>query len=148
MGYLLTKDLGPRIRLSAVTTDIPLIPGKPVDVGGEDFCRFCKKCAVCCPSHSIPTADQIEVNGTIRWKINEQTCYEYWGKVGTDCNVCMRVCPWSHARTFPHRLIMAMITRNALSRRLFSIMDNVFYGKKPKPKDGPKWTHFKSPNHG
>jgi reductive dehalogenase len=148
MGYLLTKEFGPRVRLSAVTTDIPLIPDKPVDIGAEDFCRLCKKCAVSCPSRSIPLGDRVEVNGILRWKLNEQTCYEYWGKVGTDCNVCMRVCPWSHARTFPHRLIMAMITRNALSRRLFSMMDDIFYGEKPKPKDGPTWARFTSPHHG
>lgn len=143
MGYLLTKEFGPRIRLGAVTTDLPLIPDRPVDIGIEDFCTFCKKCATCCPSGSIPIGEQKAVNGTLRWKLNEQTCFEYWGKVGTDCNVCMRVCPWSHARTFPHRLIVSMITRNRLARRVFSVMDDIFYGKKPKPKDGPKWADFK-----
>jgi hypothetical protein len=34
-----------------------------------------------------------EVNGSLRWKLDETTCFDYWGKVGTDCNVCMRVCP-------------------------------------------------------
>ncbi|MBN1849128.1 MAG: reductive dehalogenase [Deltaproteobacteria bacterium] len=144
MGYLITKEFGPRVRLSAVTTDMPLIPDKPVDIGVEDFCGFCKKCAVCCPSQSIPMKDRSEVNGTLRWKLNEQSCYDYWGKIGTDCNVCMRVCPWSHARTFPHRLIVAMITRNALARRLFYIMDDIFYGKKPRSKEGPEWARYKS----
>ena len=143
MGYLLTKDLGPRIRLGAVTTDIPLIPDKPVDIGVKDFCTFCKKCAVCCPSRSIPLEDQDVVNGILRWKLNEQTCFEYWGKIGTDCNVCMRVCPWSHARTFPHRLIVSMITRNRLARRVFAVMDDIFYGRRPKPKDTPTWADFK-----
>jgi len=142
MGYLLTRELGPRVRLSAVTTDLPLVPDKPVDIGSEDFCRICKKCAVCCPSQSIPMGDQEEVNGSLRWKLNEQTCFEYWGKVGTDCNRCMMVCPWGHARTFPHKLIVAMITRNALARRIFSIMDDIFYGKQPKPKAGPHWTGY------
>ncbi|HBF43951.1 MAG TPA: reductive dehalogenase, partial [Desulfobacteraceae bacterium] len=73
---------------------------------------------------------------------NDETCFEYWGKVGTDCNVCMKVCPWSHARTFPHRLIVAMISRNHLARRIFSIMDDIFYGKKPKPKVAPVWANF------
>jgi len=145
MGYLLTEDFGPRIRLSAVTTDIPLVPDKPIDIGVEDFCRLCKKCAICCPSQSIPRGDQVEINGILRWKLNEQTCYDYWGKVGTDCNVCMRVCPWSHARTFPHRLIVAMIKRNRLARRLFIIMDDIFYGKRPKPKKGPEWARYDAP---
>ncbi|MFC1867505.1 reductive dehalogenase [Thermodesulfobacteriota bacterium] len=143
MGYLLTKELGPRVRLSTVTTDLPLTPDKPVDIGAEDFCRICKKCAVCCPSQSIPMEDQEVINGTLRWKLNEETCFEYWGKVGTDCNMCMSTCPWSHERTFPHRLIVSMITRNSLARRIFSIMDDIFYGKRPKPKDGPKWARFR-----
>ena len=50
--------------------------------------------------------------GSLRWKLNEITCFEYWGKVGTDCNVCMRVCPWSHARTLPHRMIVWTVARN------------------------------------
>ena len=142
-GYLITKEFGPRVRLGAVTTDLSLIPDKPVDIGVEDFCRICKKCAVCCPSNSIPLEkDQTAVNGTLRWKLNAETCFEYWGNIGTDCNICMRVCPWSHARTFPHKVIVGLITRNMISRRLFSFMDNIFYGKKPKPKAAPKWAQF------
>ena len=143
LGYLMTKEFGPRIRLSAVTTDLPLVTDKPIDIGVEDFCRFCKKCATCCPSNSIPMDDLAEVNGTLRWKLNDETCFAYWGKIGTDCCICMKVCPWSHARTFPHKLIVWLITRNALSRRIFSIMDNIFYGKRPKPKVAPKWAWFK-----
>jgi reductive dehalogenase len=144
LGYLMTKELGPRIRLSAVTTDLPLVPDKPIDIGAEDFCRICKKCAHCCPSQSIPLDDDPrEFNGSLRWKLNDETCFDYWGKIGTDCNVCMKVCPWSHARTFPHKLIVAIITRNRLSRRLFNLMDDIFYGKKPKPKAPPRWAKYK-----
>jgi Pyruvate/2-oxoacid:ferredoxin oxidoreductase delta subunit len=139
---LMTKELGPRVRLSAVTTDLPLVPDKPVDIGAEDFCEICKKCSLCCPSGSIPKEAQSVVNGTLRWKLNAETCFEYWGKVGTDCNVCMRVCPWSHARTFPHKIIVEMITRNKYARRIFSVMDDVFYGRKPKPKAPPEWARF------
>lgn len=143
LGYLMTKEFGPRIRLSAVTTDLPLATDKPIDIGVEDFCRICKKCAVCCPSGSIPMEDLVEVNGTLRWKLNDETCFKYWGKIGTDCCICMKVCPWSHARTFPHKVIVWLITRNAFSRRIFSIMDDIFYGKRPKPKVAPKWAWFK-----
>jgi reductive dehalogenase len=142
LGYLMTKDYGPRIRLSAVTTDLPLVADRPVDIGVEDFCKICKKCANCCPSNSIPLDDQTEVNGTLRWKLNAETCFDYWGKVGTDCNICMRVCPWSHANTFPHKIIRAIITRNRHSRKLFSRMDDIFYGSKPKPKPAPGWAQF------
>jgi len=142
LGYLMTQKFGPRIRLGAVTTDLPLKADKPVDIGAEDFCRICKKCALCCPSNSIPFEDQTEVNGTLRWKLNAETCFDYWGKVGTDCNICMRVCPWSHATTLPHKIIRTLITRNRTARRLFSVMDDIFYGRKPKPKAAPDWAQF------
>jgi reductive dehalogenase len=141
LGYLITKKFGPRIRLGAVTTNLPLIPDKPVDLGIKDFCGTCKKCAVCCPSQSIPMGEQAEVNGTLRWKLNAETCFDYWGKVGTDCNVCMRVCPWAHARTFPHRIILEFVSRNRLARRIFNVMDDIFYGRKPKSKEPPEWAN-------
>ncbi|MFC1863220.1 reductive dehalogenase, partial [Thermodesulfobacteriota bacterium] len=143
MGYLISKEYGPRIRLSAVITDLPLITDKPIDIGVADFCNICKKCARCCPSKSIPLDDRKEVNGSLRWKLNAETCFEYWGKVGTDCAVCMRVCPWSHARTFPHKLIVEAVSRNRYARRIFNYMDDLFYGKKPRPKDPPDWANFK-----
>jgi len=146
LGYLLTKKYGPRVRLSAVTTNLPLVPDKPIDIGVEDFCRICKKCAVGCPSKSIPLDDQKEVNGTLRWKLNSETCFDYWGKVGTDCNVCMKVCPWSHANTMPHQLIKWLVSRNSISRRLFAVMDDIFYGKRPKARPAPKWAQFKAFN--
>ena len=142
LGYLMTREFGPRVRLAAVTTNMPLVPDKPVDLGVEDFCCICKKCATCCPSQSIPMGEQTVVNGTLRWKLNEQTCFDYWGKIGTDCNICMRVCPWSHARTFPHKLIVEMVSRNKPARRVFNLMDDVFYGRKPKPKAAPPWARF------
>jgi reductive dehalogenase len=142
MGYLITKEYGPRIRLGAVTTNLPLAPDKPVDIGVDDFCEVCKKCATACPSRSIPLDEKVVVNGSLRWKINDQTCFDYWGHTGTDCNICMRVCPWSHDRTLPHRLIVESTTRNKFARRIFTVMDDIFYGRNPKAKVGPDWAHF------
>jgi reductive dehalogenase len=141
-GYLISRELGPRIRIFAVTTDLPMTCDQPVDIGVEDFCRYCKKCAHCCPSDSIPDGEQQEVNGSLRWKLNAETCFGYWAKAGSDCNVCMRVCPWSHPRTFPHRVVISLVVRNKWARRLFSMMDDLFYGKKPRPKAPPAWAQY------
>jgi len=141
-GYLITKELGPRLRLAGVTTDLPLVPDKPADIGVEDFCSRCAKCAACCPSRSIPSGPQKAVNGTLRWKLNGETCHDFWAKVGTDCNICMRVCPYSHDRSFPHRLITEAVTRNQNARRLFLFMDDLFYGWKPQAKSAPGWASY------
>ena len=143
LGYVMTKEFGPRVRLSAVLTDLPLTTDTPVDIGAFDFCRECRKCANCCPSQSIPKEeDPTEHNGTLRWKLNAETCFAYWGTVGTDCNVCMRVCPWSHARSFPHRFIVWLVSRNKNARRIFLKMDDIFYGKKPRPRPAPRWARY------
>jgi reductive dehalogenase len=141
-GYLITKGFGPRVRLGCVTTDLPLIPDRPVDIGVEDFCSRCKKCAYGCPSNSIPFDAPREVNGTLRWKLKAETCFDYWGKIGTDCCLCMRVCPWSHPRTLPHRLVTELVVRNQIARRIFSPMDDLFYGRRPKPASPPKWATY------
>ncbi|MBI5446320.1 MAG: hypothetical protein HY900_34540 [Deltaproteobacteria bacterium] len=81
MGYVITKEYGPRIRLGGVTTDLPLVADRPVDIGVEDFCTVCKKCARCCPSRSIPHGGPEVVNGTLRWKLEAESCFDYWGKM-------------------------------------------------------------------
>ncbi len=142
LGLLMTKEFGPRVRLGCVTTDLPLVPDHPVDIGVEHFCTVCKKCADCCPSRSIPFDDPHEVNGVLKWKLNAESCFRYWARVGTDCCLCMRVCPWSHPRTAPHRLITELITRNRVARPIFSWMDDLFYGKSPKPASAPRWAKY------
>jgi len=142
MGFLITKEYGPRVRLGAVTTDLPLVPDKPVDIGVVDFCEKCKKCAHCCPSKSISKDERREVNGTLRWTIDTESCFAHWHKLGTDCSICMRVCPWSHARTFPHRVITEAVTRNAISRTIFNSMDDLFYGRRPGSKPPPDWLRY------
>jgi reductive dehalogenase len=142
LGYLITKEFGPRIRLGCVTTDLPLVPDRPVDFGIQHFCSVCQKCATCCPSKSIPFGAPREVNGTMRWKLDADTCFGYWGVVGTDCTLCMRVCPWSHPRTLSHRLITELAVRTGIARRAFSAADDIFYGKEPQPSNPPRWAQY------
>ena len=44
MGLLMTPELGPRVRLGVVTTDLPLIPDQrnTDDISALDFCRLCQ----------------------------------------------------------------------------------------------------------
>jgi hypothetical protein len=47
----------------------------------------------------------------------------------------------------PHKVVVELVTRNRASRRLFSFMDDIFYGKRPKPKAPPKWAQFNNEKH-
>ena len=140
MGLLMTPELGPRVRISAVTTDLPLIPDQPgYDPSVVDFCTHCRKCADVCPSAAIPVGDRINIDGVRRWRINSEDCYTFWCAAGTDCGRCVSVCPYSHPRSPLHNVIRAGVRRFPLFRRLAKWMDDFFYGRKPPPSDLPGW---------
>ncbi len=140
MGLLMTPELGPRVRLGVVTTDLPLIPGqRDEDTAVIDFCRICKKCAETCPSQSIPLGDREEIDGALRWRINADSCFRYWNRVGTDCGRCMAVCPYSHPNNLAHNLVRWAVRRSGAARRAVLWMDDVFYGRKPAPRPAPSW---------
>jgi epoxyqueuosine reductase QueG len=146
MGLLMTPELGPRVRLAVVTTDLPLIlDPRGNDVSVLDFCRICQKCAENCPSQSIPAGDRAEIDGALRWRINADTCFHYWNLIGTDCARCMAVCPYSHPNNTAHNLVRWAIQRPGIARRAALWLDDVFYGRKPQPRPAPGWIPVQFP---
>lgn len=141
MGLLMTPKLGPRVRIAIVTTDAPLITDKPSTIAHSmnEFCHYCKKCAHVCPSQSIPIDERKLQDGTLRWKINSESCFTYWQTAGTDCGRCMAVCPYAHSNNWFHNLMRFGIRYSWLFRRLAVVLDDLFYGKKPAIKKMPKW---------
>jgi len=141
MGLLMTPELGPRVRLGVVTTDLPLIPDqRDDDTSVLDFCRICQKCTETCPSRSIPAGDRGEINGALRWRINADSCFHYWNRVGTDCARCMAVCPYAHPNNAAHNLVRWAVRHSGAARRAALWMDGLFYGRKPPPRPAPSWT--------
>jgi len=132
LGLLMTPEFGPRIRLSVVTTDLPLLQDKPIDFGVQDFCSFCKKCAHVCPSSSIDKGEKRSHNGVEKWQSVQDTCYRYWRMAGSDCALCVKVCPYSHPNNLMHNALRYMINRNHIARRLALKGDDLLYGRRPK----------------
>jgi reductive dehalogenase len=140
MGLLMTPRLGPRVRIAVVTTDAPLVADQyHADPTMIDFCRFCKKCAECCPGKSIMMDDMKLIKGVLRWQVNSESCYQYWCTAGTDCGRCISVCPFSHPNNILHHTIRRLIRRSSMVARLAYMADDWLYGRKPKPKELPKW---------
>ena len=136
MGLLMTPALGPRVRIAVVTTDLPLLPSSarpdPVLI---DFCRKCEKCAIVCPGQSIPFGMEKKNDGVMRWKIDSESCYIYWCQAGTDCGRCITVCPFAHPDNWFHRLVRFGIRNSFIFRRLALPLDDLFYGRKPRPRN-------------
>lgn len=140
MGLLMTPELGPRVRLAVVTTDLPLVPSRRrTDYSVIDFCRVCKKCAEACPSRAISFSDRAEISGAKRWKIDSEACFTFWCRVGTDCARCVRVCPYSHPSNLMHNIVRFGVRNSSVFRLVALKMDDWFYGRKPTPLPFPHW---------
>ena len=131
MGQLMTRDYGPRVRISKVFTDLPLVPDKPLAFGVQDFCTFCKKCADVCPSGSIDSGEKAVYAGVEKWQTKQDTCYRYWRRAGSDCALCVKVCPYSHPANAAHDLVRWFIRRNHAARRVALRADDLAYGRQP-----------------
>jgi reductive dehalogenase len=140
MGLLMTPKLGPRVRISVVTTDLPLlIDDRELDYSVIDFCKMCKKCAIACPSRAISFEDKKEIDGVKRWQINSEACFNLWCTIGTDCGRCVAVCPYSHPDNLFHNIIRFGIKNSKAFRKFAVMMDDAIYGRKPATADLSDW---------
>ncbi|MFX1378850.1 MAG: reductive dehalogenase [Promethearchaeota archaeon] len=105
-GLLLTPEVGPRVRLCKVFTDLPLISDKPNEIFIKkinNFCEKCSKCAEACENDAIPKERHptfkpatISNNpGVKKYYINVEKCFEYWVENSSDCGNCIAACPFS-----------------------------------------------------
>ncbi len=137
-GFLLTREFGNCLRLSSVTTDLPLDIDKPVDIGVQDFCTVCKLCAEACPSGAIPFGEKELVRGVYKWKLDEVKCISYWNKIGSDCGICIASCPWSLPDKWWHRLSADAASKSLIARRILLWLYPLVFGKY-KAKPMPNW---------
>ncbi|NOX18298.1 MAG: 4Fe-4S dicluster domain-containing protein [Chlorobi bacterium] len=148
MGLLMTPKLGPRVRISVVTTNLPLVTGKPLnDYSMIDFCAKCEKCAAACPGKAIPFGEMKETGGIKRWRINPEACFTLWTSLGTDCGRCVSVCPYSHPDNILHNTVRLGIKNSSIFRALAVKLDDLFYGRKPRPAKLPDWLRIKIKNN-
>jgi len=133
-GLLISDKFGPRVRISIVTTDLPLQICQPQSQSSViNFCSVCKKCAVNCPAQSIPEDAMEEIDGVMKWQLNQESCFTYWNHCGTDCGRCISTCPYSHRNTLIHNLVRKGIKHNVYFLHLARILDDFFYGRRPSP---------------
>lgn len=140
MGLLMTPTLGPRVRIAVVTTNLQLdVDARDFDPSVLHFCSICKKCADVCPPRAIPTGAPEMIEGSRRWRIDQEACFSFWCAVGTDCGKCMKICPYSHPDNALHNVVRWGLKRSWLFRHFALRMDDLLYGRKPGPLPYPSW---------
>jgi epoxyqueuosine reductase len=153
-GWLITPDLGPKVRICKVYTDFDFVDyDKPRDYSITNFCVNCKRCADACPSQAItfedeptfePTfenSDNPDYNwsskpGVLKWHNDSKKCYEFWVENGGSCSSCIASCPYNKPDFWHHDLVD---TTNVISpgpiHTFMKEMDKVFgYGHVNDPK--------------
>lgn len=108
-GSMINDEWGASFRLSAVTTDLPLVPDNPRDIGVDDFCTRCQVCSSLCPPDAI-FADKQLVRGERKWYVDFDKCIPYFNDT-LGCGICIAECPWSLPGVAPN------LTRKMLRRR-------------------------------
>jgi ferredoxin len=134
---VLNPFLGPRFKAAVVTTDLPLAPDQPIDVGIQDFCTKCKKCARECPSGALSFGDKVIYNGYERWPTDVEACtaMRVGNKRGSGCGTCVKVCPWNKPYTPFHRAVGWAIRHSSLARRFAILGDDLLGYGNPKPEN-------------
>jgi epoxyqueuosine reductase len=93
---LITRSFGPWVRLGTVFTDMPLLPGTPID---QSYCGSCLLCVEACPANALKgnawypgilREDILDVQTCDLWK--KKNYYQY--HKGHNCGICAAVCPF------------------------------------------------------
>ncbi len=132
-NILISDRFGSRVRIGAVSTDFPLEYAATVDLGADHFCSICKKCAKNCPSRALSMEGKEVILGVEKYPTDTHRCYAYWRAVGTDCGICMAVCPFSHRNNSFHNFVRWMVRLSPRVHRLALLFDNWTYGRRWNP---------------
>ena len=108
LGYLITPEFGPHVRIAKVLTNLPLDTDAPISFGVTEYCTACGICAKECPAGAIspdrertfaPPVSAMPCGspGTLKWYINGKKCFRWWIESGAGCSRCMDVCPYTVA---------------------------------------------------
>lgn len=134
-GNLMTLEWGPNVRISSVTTNLPLIPDQVVDIGLQDFCSMCTRCYDYCPMNSIPI-EKTTFMGVKKWKVNLWRCRQSSQSGLEDdllhsetCTLCRDVCPFAKPSNFANILGRTFASRSHLGRKFLIKLDDVLYTK-------------------
>jgi epoxyqueuosine reductase len=137
MGLLVTEKYGPRVRLCKVFTNLPVQYDTYQGFGVMEFCKTCKKCATHCPSQAIPHGDMTTQGpnlsnqpGVLKWYVDAEKCFAFWGKNRMDCANCIRVCPYNKPSGFVHDAVRTVTRKTNLFNPFFVWMDTFLrYGR-------------------
>lgn len=137
-GLLITPEFGPRVRIAKIFTDLPLNYDIPIDFGVTETCNVCRRCSDGCPPKAIPSAEPIFMDdisnhtGVKKWTVDAKKCFKFWTNQGTDCSICIRVCPYNKDFSKPHNRVLRWMMSNQLRHIALWLDKKLKYGERKK----------------
>jgi len=92
-GSIINRQYGSNFRISAISTDMPLIADNPDSFGADEFCTSCQVCRNACPPDAIHD-NKVLVRGVEKWYVDFDKCIPFFGEA-LGCAACIASCPWS-----------------------------------------------------
>jgi len=139
-GMLITPEFGPRVRIAKVFTDLPLTADRPVSFGVREFCDRCRRCSRSCPPKAIPdnapSYDKPSISclsGVKKWTVDPEKCFRFWAAQGTDCSICIRVCPYNKDFSKPIHRFGRRLAATRFRSLLIWLDEKLGYGRREKP---------------
>jgi ferredoxin len=111
-GLVISRKFGPRGSFPIVTTDLPLVPDTQEDLGIQEFCQVCNKCARVCPVDAVSYGELPKMDGIARWQVDGQKCWTYL-KTNPKCMACTGACPYNKMDLPVHRWAVDLIARKS-----------------------------------
>ncbi len=138
-GLLITPEYGPRVRIAKIFTDLPLAPDEPIDFGVTEFCEICRRCSDACPVKAIakdkPSTEVHNISnipGVKKWTVDAEKCFKFWTNQGTDCSICIRVCPYNKDMTQPQHKAWRKLANSPFRKLALWLDVKLGYGKRHK----------------
>lgn len=139
-GLLITPKYGPRVRISKVLTELPLVPDEPIEFGVIEYCEKCQKCAKYCPSQAILQGERTieplsisNASGELKWPVNAEKCFTFWARNKGSCMNCVRVCPFNKPAGWFHGVVRRLVKKAPWLDTFTLTMDDwLGYGKQAK----------------
>ena len=134
-GNLIALKFGPNARISTVTTDIPLAPDHPVDIGVQSTCANCTRCYDYCPGNSV-AIEKSNFIGIYKYMINtwrlcqsSQAGLEAETLNSETCTICRDVCPYAKPPNFANIMGRTIASRSYFSRKMMLKLDDLLYSR-------------------
>jgi len=112
-GSIINRTHGASFRLSAISTDMPLLADTPDVFGADDFCHNCRICTDACPPDAIAQDKQL-VRGDEKWYVDFDRCIPYFAET-KGCAICIARCPWSRPGIADNLLVKMAQRRERLA---------------------------------